>query len=67
MNLEELEMLLAAVIPEIVKGMGGGREAKDEHGGGRRILEEKMFNRSTGWISLVGRKSYTRSGNITSG
>ena len=38
-------MFLAAVIPEIVKGMGGGREAKDDHDGGRRIPEEKMFNR----------------------
>ena len=39
-------MFLAAVIPEIVEGMGGGhREAKDDYGGGRRTLEENMFNR----------------------
>ena len=45
MNQEELKMFLAAVIPEIVKGMGGSRETKDELGGGRRTIEEKMFNR----------------------
>ena len=39
-------MFLAAVIPESVQGMGGGhREAKDDYGGGRRTLEEKMLNR----------------------
>ena len=45
MNQEELKMFLAAVIPEIIKQTGGGRDGKEEHGGGRRILEEKMFNR----------------------
>ena len=46
MNQEELKMFLAAVIPEIMKGVGGEhRGVKEEFNGGRRTLEEKMFNR----------------------
>ena len=46
MNQDELKTFLAAVIPQIVRGMGGGhREAKDEYGGGRRTLEEQMSKR----------------------
>ena len=45
MKQEELKIFLAAVIPEIVKGMGGSREAKDDYSSGRRILEEKMLSR----------------------
>ena len=64
MNHEELKMFLAAVIPEIVKGIGGGREAKTI-----TVAEGGSWKKtsSTGWISSVGRKSYTRSWNITSG
>ena len=64
MNQEELKIFLAAVIPEIVKGMGGGhREAKDDYGGGRQTLEEKMFNRLD---KFAGEESCTKSGNTIS-
>ena len=46
MTPEDLKVFLAAVIPEIMKGVGGEhRGAKEEFYGGRRTLEEKMFNR----------------------
>ena len=46
MTQEDLKVFLAAVIPEIMKGVGGEhRGAKEEFYGGRRTLEEKMFNR----------------------